>query len=61
MKTILLAKVSDECLLKTLDPAVSPEEWHRLNQVLITIVGGLVGVFFGILVVFCDGRRKFDF
>jgi len=47
-KTVMLAKVSKEYSLKTLDPAVSPELKHKPKRSLIVILaamlGGLVGV-----------------
>jgi len=47
-KTVMLAKVSDEYLLKTLDPAVAPEEKAKPRRALIvilsTILGGIIAI-----------------
>lgn len=50
-KTVMLAKVSDEYLLKTLDPAVAPEMRSKPNRRLIAVLGMMLGGFFGIVVV----------
>jgi LPS O-antigen subunit length determinant protein (WzzB/FepE family) len=49
MKTVMLAKVSDEYLLKTLDPAVAPEEKEAPNRALIVLLSAF---FSGILAMF---------
>ena len=47
-KTVMLAKVSNEYLFKTLDPAVAPESKARPRRLLMvllaTMLGGLLGV-----------------
>lgn len=47
-KTVMLAKVSNEYLFKTLDPAVAPESKARPRRSLIVLIaimlGGLLGV-----------------
>ncbi len=47
-KTVMLAKVSDEYLLKTLDPAVAPEEkakpFRALIVILSTMLGGIIAI-----------------
>lgn len=47
-KTVMLAKVTDEYLLKTLDPAVAPELKSKpkrsLIVILATMLGGLLGI-----------------
>lgn len=46
-KTVMLAKVSDEYLLTTLDPAVAPEMRSRPNRRLIVVLGLMLGLFVG--------------
>ena len=47
-KTVMLAKVSDEYLLKTLDPAVAPEKkakpFRALIVILSTMLGGIIAI-----------------
>ena len=50
-KTVMLAKVSSEYLLKTLDPAVAPEEKDKPKRALIAVLGTLLGGFLGIVIV----------
>jgi uncharacterized protein involved in exopolysaccharide biosynthesis len=50
-KTIMLAKVSDEYLLKTLDPAIAPEEKSKPRRILIVGLGGVFGCFFAMIIV----------
>lgn len=49
-KTVLLANVTDEYLLRTLDPAVAPEKRLKPNRRLIVLLGMVLGGVFGILV-----------
>lgn len=49
-KTVMLAKVTDEYLLKTLDPAVAPELKARPKRSLIVILAALLGGILGIVV-----------
>jgi len=51
-KTVLLAKVTDEYMLKTLDPAVAPEVKAEPKRSLIVILATLLGGSLGILVQF---------
>lgn len=51
-KTVMLAEVSDEYLLKTLDPAVSPELKARPKRASIVLVATFLGGFLGIVVHF---------
>jgi uncharacterized protein involved in exopolysaccharide biosynthesis len=51
-KTVMLAKVTDEYLLKTLDPAVVPEEKSKPSRALIVLVSAACGCFLGMLIVF---------
>jgi hypothetical protein len=60
MKTVMLAEVSNEYLLKTIDPAVVPEEKAKPMRVLI--VGATVivsGVFAMFLVLMLEARRSY--
>jgi uncharacterized protein involved in exopolysaccharide biosynthesis len=50
-KTVMLAKVSDEYLLKTLDPAVAPEERSKPNRILIVILGTILGFMISVIAV----------
>lgn len=47
-KTVMLAKVSDEYLLNTVDPAVRPEEKSKPKRVLIVVLGALFGLLIGV-------------
>lgn len=42
-KTVMLAKVTDEYLLKTVDPAVSPEKKSKPKRPLIVILAAFLG------------------
>lgn len=57
-KTVMLAKVTDEYLLKTLDPAVVPEKRSKPNRRLIVIIGVMLGVFLGMVAVGISNRRR---
>lgn len=48
-KTVMLAKVSDEYLLKTLDPAVAPELKSRPKRALIVILATMLGGFLAVV------------
>jgi uncharacterized protein involved in exopolysaccharide biosynthesis len=50
-KTVMLARMTDEYLLKTLDPAVVPEEKFRPRRALIVILSGMFGFCFAVIVV----------
>jgi len=49
-KTVMLANVTDEYLLKTLDPAVAPEKKARPMRTLIVLLATVLGGFLGIIV-----------
>ena len=49
-KTVMLAKVSNEYLLKTLDPAVVPELKARPKRSLIVILAAMLAGFLGVIV-----------
>jgi len=58
-KTIMLAKVTDEYLLKTLDPAVVPEEKTKPRRGLLTALGGAFGFFIGVILTLLGiGRHR---
>lgn len=48
IKIVLLSKVTDEYLLKTIDPAVVPELKVRPQRLFIAILGLLLGILMGI-------------
>ena len=50
-KTVMLAKVTDEYLLRTLDPAVAPEMKSKPQRSLIVILSMCLGSFLAALVV----------
>ena len=50
-ETIMLAKVRQEYLFKTIDPAVVPEEKYGPKCALICIIGTMLGVMLGALLV----------
>jgi len=49
-KTVMLAKVSNEYLLKTLDPAVAPELKAKPMRSLIVILATMLGGFLGVVI-----------
>lgn len=51
-KTVMLAKVSDEYLLKTLDPAVAPEKKSRPKRFIIVILFALLAFLLATTIVF---------
>lgn len=57
MKTVMLAKVSDEYLLKTLDPAVAPERKATPKRALIVLVSAFLSGVLAVFVVFVMGPR----
>ena len=57
-KTVMLASVTDEYLLKTLDPPVVPERKNRPNRALIVIFCTILGVFLGSLYVLIVSKPK---
>ena len=50
-KTVMLAKVTDEYLLKTLDPAVAPEKKSKPKRSLIVILATLLGLLLAVAVL----------
>ena len=57
-KTVMLAKVTDEYLFETLDPAVVPEEESRPQRALIVLVSAFLFALLSTLSVFVTGTRK---
>ena len=57
-KTVMLAKVSDEYLLKTLDPAVQPEQKFKPRRSLIVVLGIMLGGLLSIALVFASNSRQ---
>jgi uncharacterized protein involved in exopolysaccharide biosynthesis len=49
-KTVMLAEVSSEYLLKTVDPAIAPEEKAKPGRLLIVIAAVAVSGFFAIMI-----------
>jgi len=47
-KIVMLAKVSNEYLLKTLDPAVAPEKKFRPKRSLIVVLSAFLGLFLAV-------------
>ncbi len=60
MKTIMLANVSNEYLLRTLDPAVAPEEKDKPGRSLIVILSTLLAFFLAaaVVLVSTSGREE---
>jgi len=50
-KTIMLAEVSQEYVLKTIDPANAPEEKAKPNRALIVILSTMLGGILSVLIV----------
>ena len=46
----MLAQVSEEYLLKTIDPAIAPELKIKPRRSLIVMLGGLLGLIAGVIV-----------
>jgi uncharacterized protein involved in exopolysaccharide biosynthesis len=55
-KTIMLVNISDEYLLRTIDPAVAPEKKARPKRVLIALLSGILGLISGVLTVLLVNR-----
>ena len=56
IKTIMLAKIADEYLFTTLDPAVVPERKLKPRRSLIVIVSMIIGTFAGLFLVWLLAR-----
>ena len=57
-KTLMLAKVSDEYLLKTVVPAKVAEQKIKPKRAIVCIIGTLIGAFLGVFVVLIRNFRK---
>jgi len=57
-KTVMLANVSKEYLLKTLDPAVAPEKKAKPMRVLIVLLSAILSGFLALLVVLIMGLKE---
>ena len=57
-KTVMLAKVSNEYLLKTLDPAVAPEEKYKPSRALIALVSAFLSGVLAMFIVYVMGSSK---
>jgi len=56
-KTVMLANVSDEYLLKTIDPAVAPEEKAKPMRLLLVLIGAFLSGFLALLLVLSVSGR----
>ena len=59
-KVILLAKVSDEYLFKTIDPAVIPEEKTKPRRLLIVGLGLFLGGIVGAITALATARARVE-
>lgn len=59
-KTVMLANVSDEYLLRTLDPAIVPEKRSKPNRRLVVIFGTMLGGLLGIAIAVVRSRKGID-
>ena len=50
-KIVMLAKISDEYLFETIDPAIVPEEKYRPIRSLIVVFAAMLGVIAGMFTV----------
>ncbi|KAF7788312.1 hypothetical protein PRUB_a2939 [Pseudoalteromonas rubra] len=50
-KTIMFAKVRDEYVFKTVDPALAPEQKDGPNRAFICVLGFMAGLLFGVFIV----------
>ena len=57
-KTVMLAKVSSEYLLKTLDPAVAPEKKAKPRRSLIVILSAILSSFLAVAVVLVSASLR---
>ena len=57
-KTVMLANVSKEYLLKTLDPAVAPEKKAKPMRALIVLLSAILSGFLALLVVLIMGLKE---
>ena len=57
-KTVMLAKVSSEYLLKTLDPAIAPEKKAKPKRSLIVILSVFLSSFLAVALVFVSASLR---
>ncbi len=57
-KTVMLAKVTDEYLLKTVDPAVAPELKAKPQRSLIVVLAAILGGFMGMAIQLVWPRKE---
>lgn len=57
-KTVMLAKVSDEYLLKTVDPAVAPEKKVKPRRALIVLLSAILSAVLAMLLVLVMGAME---
>jgi uncharacterized protein involved in exopolysaccharide biosynthesis len=57
-KTVMLATLTDEYVLKTIDPAVAPEEKTRPKRALIVVVAVLLSFFLSLAIVLIQRSRR---
>ena len=58
IKTIMLAEVRDEYVLKVIDPAIIPEEKSSPKRAVIVALGVFIGLFIGLMFALINGYRK---
>ena len=56
IKAIMLAKIADEYLFTTLDPAVVPERKLKPRRSLMVLSSTMIGTFVGLLLVWLSAR-----
>ena len=59
-KTVMLASMTDEYLLKTLDPAVAPERKARPKRSLIVALSAFLGFLLAVILVFVKSTLQDD-
>lgn len=57
-KTVMLARVSPEYMLRTIDPAVAPELKAKPNRAVISLLGSVLGGLVGVFVVLARNGNK---
>jgi len=56
-KTMMLANVRDEYVLKTVDPALTPEIKSKPKRVILVILGTIIGGVFSLLSMYLFGKK----
>ncbi len=57
-KTVLLARVSDEYVFRTVDPATVPEKKSKPKRLIIVVLGTFFGFVFALFYVLTFGARR---